>query len=88
MVQNFLSHSYNPSIDHLDVTFYIDPEQSFRQLVVTHWLNTSAEIAMKYWEDIDRDIENGLETATDEIAEIIRSLIITSVYWKIEGNTE
>lgn len=88
IVQNFLSQSNYTLINCLDVSYYIDPEESLQQLVVTHWLNTTAEIAMKYWEDIDKQIEDGLESAPSEIAKTIRSFIITSVYWKIDGTIE
>ncbi len=88
IVQNFLSQSNYILINCLDVSYYIDPEESLKQLVITHWLNTSADVAMKYWEDIDNQVEYGLESASAEIAETIRDFIVTSVQWKTDDNTE
>lgn len=88
VVNNFISQSQNLPIQQLEVSHYIDPEESFTQLIITHWLDTSAEVAMKYWEDVNNQVEHGLGSASAEIAETIRDFIVTSVRWKIDDNTE
>ena len=85
LVQSF-SLQGQPPVARLEVSFFVDPNEGFNQLIVTHWLDASADAAMQYWADVDAAIESGLASVSPETAEVITDFVVTSVRWNTEGH--
>lgn len=69
------------TVTKIEVWSWIDPENGSRHWTVTHWLDAPADQAIAYWDGVDTEIEQKLETLAPETADLVRYEIATDVEW-------
>jgi hypothetical protein len=73
--QNFIS------VDKIEVSGFVDPEESTEEVVLTQWVKISAEAALDYWDKLGATLEAWIDLLPEELARIAAERMAVEVRW-------
>lgn len=82
-----LARANDVRVTRLAVSGFVDPDEEFRQVVATQWLNADAESALCYWDRISDAVASWGERLPRWMAEILTECLSVEVRWKQDDAT-